>query len=1017
MSFLTEFGLTRTRFAYLLMVGLLMAGVVLYPDFSKREDPEITIRNAQVDVNFPGLPPEKMERLIAEKLERKVREIKEVKEINTVIKTGTLRVSVELKDEITKLDPIWQDLRDKMNDFKRELPDGAQGPFVNTDVGDVAIATIAMTAEGFAYNEMEATAKDLQRTLYTVKGVAKVEISGVQEERIWLELDARRIATIGAQVNTLINDLQAQNIILPAGELNADGASFLLEAGGDFQSLEDIENMLIQVSDDNFVRLKDIVTVRRGYVSPKEKPVFYNEKPALVVTVQMQPSFDIQQVGAGVKEMVETFEHTLPIGYELSFATFQPAEVTKSVNNALTNVGQTFIVVLLVVLLFLGVRSGLVIASIVPFAIMFSLIGMSLFGIALEQVSIAAVIISLGLLVDNGVVVVEDILRRIKEGADQKEAALQAGKQFAVPLLVSSLTTIFAFTPFFMMVGAEGEYAFSLGTVVALTLIGSWISAMYFMPLIAAKVLKVSPKDIVAEEEKKPSKLAAIYVPLLGAFTKRSGLVILVCYLLVFGAFQLFGFAKNQMFPESERGEVLVYMDMPKGTHIDYTERVAKQAMAWIDDSDINPEVINQIAYIGDGGPRFYLSLSPEDPDQAFAFFLVNTSSSEGASRFGERLKAHFYENIPEAIFRVKRLTMGAGESGTVEVEISGPDASALLNMGHDVKGMFAKAPGVIENKHDWGERIMKFLIDVDQDNARRLNISSQQMAQILSAYFDGYQISDFRQGNETIPIMLRSAERDRNSLDDLMNIAVPSQTSVASLEQVATLNSQLELSQIRRKDQVRTITVRAKSNVLTAGELHAFVSDDLDQMDLSGGYKITIGGELADASDTYGKLGKGLPFAFLLMVLAVVFQFNSMRRTAIIFMSVPLALIGVPVGLLVTGQPLSFFAILGIISLAGIVINNSIVLVDQIDIERKSMELLEAIKVAGAKRLQPILLTSITTVVGLMPLYLTGGALWTPLAAVMMFGLAIASVLTLFFVPAAYYMFYRKEAAAELQS
>ncbi|UTW59753.1 efflux RND transporter permease subunit [Kordiimonas sp. SCSIO 12603] len=1009
---LTEFGLSKSRFAYLLMVGLVMAGFILYPNFSKREDPEITIRNAQVDVKFPGLPPQKMEKLIAEQLERKVREIKEVKEINTVIKTGSLRTSVTLKDEYSDLDGIWQDLRDKMNDLKRDLPSGAQGPFVNTDVGDVAIATIALTAEGFSYNEMEETAKDLQRTLYTVKGVAKVEVSGVQEERIWLELDARRFATIGAQVNTLIDNLQKQNIILPAGELNADGASFQLEASGDFQSVEEIENMLIKINDaGDFVRLKDLVTVKRGYVSPKQKPIFYNLRPAVVVTVQMQPSFDIQQVGDGVKTATEAFEDGLPIGYKLDFATFQPAEVTKSVNNALSNVGQTFVVVLVVVLLFLGVRSGIVIASIVPFAIMFSLIGMSVLGIALEQVSIAAVIISLGLLVDNGVVVVEDILRRIKEGQSNHEAAVGAGKQFAVPLLVSSLTTMFAFTPFFLLVGNEGEYAFSLGTVVVLTLTGSWLSAMYFMPLIAAKVLKLSKKDMIPEEERKPSKLAEIYMPLLRPFTKRAGVVVLVCYALVFGSMQLFGYAKNEMFPASERGEVLIYMDMPKGVHIEATEAVAKATMRYIADKDINPEVVDHIAYVGDGGPRFYLALSPEDPDQAFAFFLVNTSSNEGANEFGERFKRYAFENIPDAVFRVKRLSMGAGESGTVEIELSGPDASRLLDMGNEVKEIFAQAPGVIENKHDWGQRVMKFLIDVDQDNARRLDITSEQMAQVLSAYFDGYQISDFRQASETIPIMLRASERDRNSVEDLLNIVLPGPDGLMSLEQVATLNTQLVMSQIRRKDQVRTITVRAKSNQLTAQELYNTIEADLNKVDLSGGYKITIGGELKDSSEIYGKLGAGLPFAFLLMILAVVFQFNSMRRSAIIFMSVPLALIGVPVGLLVTGEPLSFFATLGIISLAGIVINNSIVLVDQIDIEREETDLLSAIVAAGGKRLQPILLTSITTVVGLLPLYLTGGALWSPLAAVMMFGLAIASVLTLFFVPALYYMFYRREA------
>ncbi len=1016
MTSLTELGLTRTRFSLLLMVALVISGILLYVDFPKREDPEILIRTAIVDARYPGMTPERVENLIAEKIERKIREIKEVDEINTVLKTGSMRTYVNLKDEVTDLDPIWQELRDKMGDIERELPEGTHGPFVNTDFGDVSIATIAMTAEGFSYREMEETAKDLQRQLYTVDGVSKVDISGVQEERIWLELDTRRFGSIGAQVNTLVNDLQTQNVILPAGKLNAAGTTILLEASGDFKSVEDIENMLTQTSGgESFVRLRDVLDVRRDIVSPKEQPAYYNGRPALVVSVQMQPSFDVKNVGVDILEKVKSFEQQQPIGYKFEFATFQPDDVSKAINDALSNVAQTFIVVLLVVLAFLGVRSGLVIASIVPFAVMFTLLGMNVLNIALEQVSIAAVIISLGLLVDNGVVIVEDILRRIDEGSTRRDASMAAGKQFAVPLLVSSLTTIFAFTPFFLLVGAEGEYAFSLGSVVALTLIGSWISAMYFLPLIAANFLKRrSVEDSV--EEKAQSYLANWYGALLKSAIGKAGFVIVLSYGLIAGTVQLFAYVPNEMFPVSDRAEVLVYMDLPKGAHISGTEQVAKQVSSWISDQTTNPEVDDHILYVGSGGPRFYLSLNPEDPDPATAFFLVNTTSSEDADRFAARAKRYLFENQPEGRFTIKRLSMGAKESGQVDVEISGPDLEQLLQMGTGVVQMFAEAPGIIENKHDWGEKLIKFVIDIDQDKARRLDMSSQDMAQTLSAYFDGFAISDFRDADQTIPIMLRSTERDRNSVGDLLDIILPGGqgSELTPLEQLAVLKPQLENSQIRRKDQVRTITITGKSATLTADELYAFIKPNLDELDLSGGFSISIGGELEDSKEIYTKLGNGLPYAFLLMILAVVYQFNSLRRGLVIFMTVPLALVGVPIGLFVTGEPMSFFAMLGIISLAGIIINNAIVLVDQIDIELRSNDITTAITNAGMKRLRPILLTSITTVVGLAPLYFFGGNLWSPLAAVMMFGLAFASALTLFFVPAAYMLFFRRKYAVE---
>lgn len=1014
MKSLTSLGLEKARFTALLMVALVVSGVLLYMDFSKREAPEITIRTAIVEALYPGMSPTRVENLITETVERKIREIPEVDEIRTVLTTGRMRTYVDLKDHVNNLEPVWQSLRDKMTDVSRDLPEGAYGPFLNTDFGEVSIASIAMTAEGFSYREMEEAAKDLQRRLYTVEGISKAELHGVQEERIWLELDSRRLRAIGAQINILIDDLQNQNVVLPAGEINAEGSSILLESTGDFKSIEEIENMLTRAQGaEDFVRLKDLVTVRRGYESPADNKAYYNGRPAVVISVQMQPGFDIGDVGERLTAAVKTFEHGLPIGFALNFATYQPVEVERTVAGALSNVGQTFAVVLLVVLLFLGLRSGMVIASIVPFAVMFALLGMRVLDISLEQVSIAAVIISLGLLVDNGVVIVEDILTRVDSGSRRRDAALAAGKQYAVPLLVSSLTTIFAFTPFFMIEGAKGEYAFSLGAVLALTLIGSWISAMYFLPLVAAKFLKKrteGPEGEPVEVSHVIPGYARFYEKLLQPSLRAAALVIVGVYGLVFVMMQLFMILPNEMFPVSDRSEVLIYLDMPKSAHFEATEKVTMAVTDWIGDETTNPEVQDQIAYIGRGGPRFYLSLNPINPSPSRSFILVNAKTPEGAGVFADRAKRYFFENVPDARFTVKRLSMGASESGLVEIEIRGPGLETLLRLGRSVEEIFARVPGIVQNETDWGEKLVKMVIEVDQDKARRLGMSSQTLSQNLNAYFDGFEVSTFRDEDSNIPIMLRALEQDRDSLEDLLNIILPAGGNVVPLEQTAVLRPSLEYSQTWRKDQERTITVTAKSALFTAGELYAHVAEDIRALGIDGDYRMTVGGEIEESQEIYGDLGAGLPFAGLLMVLAVMFQFNSLRRTAIIFLSVPLVLVGVPLGLLVLGQPISFFAMLGLISLAGIVINNAIVLVDQIDIERADKSLSDAIVSAAGKRLRPILLTSITTVVGLLPLYLFGGPLWEPLAAVMMFGLAFASVLTLFFVPSVYMLMFRRE-------
>ena len=1015
MKWITALGLERSRLTLLVMIGLVAIGSMLYNGFPKREDPEITIRSAKVTVNYQGMGPHRMEELIADPVERKIREIQEVEDIKTTITTGRAQFDVIVYDQYSELAAIWQELRDKMEEVARDLPSESQGPFVNTNIGDVSIASIALTAEGFSFREMERSAKTLQRLLYTLNGIANVNLYGNQPERIWLEVDAERLAAIGVQMETLVNDLQAQNIILPAGSLNANGLSVILEASGDFQSVDEISNMLTQISDTgDFVRLGDIVTVRRGLVSPKQSPVFFNGRPAIIISVEMQSSFDISKVGEAILRTVEEYEQSLAIGYVLDFAAFQPKEVQKAVDSAVNNVLQTVVVVMIVMILFLGLRSGLVIATIVPLAVMFTLIGMSVLKLNLEQVSIAAIIISLGLLVDNGVVIVEDIVRRIDLGEPPHQAALQSGSQFSTPLLVSSLTTIFAFIPFFMMEGNAGEYAFSLGAVVAITLGGSWIAAMYFLPFVSKYALATKSKGETSksndvESQSDTESTNTVYSRVLALVLKYPVGVIATAYLLVFLAAQLMGKVPAQMFPLSDRSQVLIYQEMPRGTDISSTEASALSISDWIRDKSENPEIANHVLYIGSGGPRFYLALDPADPEPEVAFFLVNTETFEGALTFSSRAQRYLFEQHPEARFKIKRLSMGAGESGIVDVEISGDKPDKLLALAKQVENGFRALPNMTVNENNWGEKQVKVVIEIDQDKARRTQISSENMASLLSAYFDGYTISEYRENDQSIPIVLRAMERNRDSAEDLMNIILGSSGEAVALEQIATLQGQLEFSKIRRVNQVRTITVTAKSATLTAHELGDAIAPTIDSLDLSGGYNIQLGGELEDSADTYGKLIAALPVAFLLMLFAIVFQFNSLRRTAIVFMSIPLVVIGVPIGLIFFSQPLSFFGNLGLISLAGIIINNAIVLIDQIDIEREMLSVNEAIVTAANKRLRPILLTSATTILGLLPLYLFGSALWTPLAIVMMSGLALASVLTLIFVPACYSLFFSR--------
>ncbi len=1009
MDFLTRFGLERSRFTYLVMILVLIMGAGAYGNLAKRADPEITIRTAAVQATFDGMAPTRLEELIAVPIERKIREIGEVEDIETVITNGQALFYIHLYDRVSgsEIESAWEDLRNKMDDVVVELPDGTNGPFVNTDYGDVSIATIALTGDGFDLAYLEDVADEFRRILYQVPGITKVSFHGVQEERIWLELDTRKLASVGVQLNQLLSDLQAQNVILPAGKIDAGGTSVVLQANGDLQSVDEIRGVLTKVSGlAGYVRLSDLVDVRRGYVDPKETPAFFNGEPAIILSLEMASGTDIQILGAELLEVIESFERTQPLGISANISTFQETNVTEAVSGALSNVAQTFVVVFIAMLLFLGFRPAVVISCIVPFTIAFALTSMGLIGVDVEQVSIAAVIISLGLLVDNGLVVVEDIEGRINAGESPQEAAIDAGGQYVIPLAAASITTVSAFIPMLLMEGVEGEFAFSLGAVVSSMLLGSWLTALYVLPFLSVRLLRQKPAKTAGQK----SGLIRAY----GAFTRRLlpfGIpIIIATYLAVAFSGTQMSRLKSEMFPLTERADFLIYMDMPKEAAISETERQALEITDWLTDPDVNPGVKSVTAYIGDGGPRFYLSLNPSDPDPASAFLVVNTTDFEAAVETSTRARRVFIEQFPAARFRVTRLSNGGGEAGLVDVEISGPDADTLMAAGRKLEEAFADVPDIVKNEADWGNKVIKIVVDIAQDKAREFGVTSEDISSVMASYFSGTTYSTFREGDEQIPIVLRAASPFRDSAEDLANLSIAANGELISIDQVAEFHPTLEFSEIRRENQVRQIIVSAKSDSLAANQLLERVQPTIDGLDLGPGYKIHIGGELEDNADVNGQLGGNLPYAIGVMILALVFQFNSARRTLVTFMTIPIILIGAPYAMLITDRPMSFFAMLGLMSLMGIIINNAIVLINQIDLNLEHMEVGDASVNAAEQRARPIILTSLTTVGGLIPMAINGGALFEPMATIMIGGLLIASPMTLIFVPSVCYLFMRGE-------
>ncbi|MEM9330813.1 MAG: efflux RND transporter permease subunit [Pseudomonadota bacterium] len=1010
MDFLTRFGLEKSQFTVLMMIAIILLGLSSYLQIPKREDPEITIRTALVQFSFDGMSPERIENLIAIPVERKIREIAEVEDIETIITIGQVLFKVIAYDTVsgTALSDAWEDLRNKMNAVSAELPDGTAGPFVNTDYGDVSIATVGLTGDGFSLAELEDVAEELRTFLFRESGITKVTFYGTQDERIWLEVNTSKLASIGVQLEQLLNDLTAQNVILPAGEIDADGTRIVLEANGDLSSIREIKGVLTTVEGlSGYLRLSDLVDVRRGYVDPKNKPVFFNGNPAIVLAIEMVSDADIQDLGHRLNKRLNDFEASQPIGIDLEISTFQEENVTSAVNGALENVGQTFAVVFVVMFLFLGLRPAIVIACIVPFTICFALAGMVLVGVDIEQVSIAAVIISLGLLVDNGLVVVEDIEGRINDGGDPYQAALAAGSQYLVPLGVASVTTISAFLPMLLLEGVEGEFAFSLGAVVILMLLGSWITALYILPFICVRVLRRK-----ANASGQPSLLIRLY----GGLVRRLlpfGLPILILSLgAVYFSGTQFSLLKQEQFPFSERADFLIYMDLPKEAAVSETEKVALRVQKWLGNKELNPGVLNSTAYIGEGGPRFNLGLNPADPDPASAFIAVRMRSLEDVIETSNRARSFFIEELPEATFRITRLSQGGSESGVVDIEIFGPDADVLTNAARKLEAAISNLPSVVKNENDWGEKVLKIRIDIAQDKAREFGITSQNISEVMAAYFSGTAYSTYREDDSQIPIVMRATEASRNSIDDLENLSIATSSGIISIDQVAEFKPQLELSEIRRENQVRRIVVSGKSAELSAYQTLERLKPTIDSLELGSGYEILIGGEIEDSADVQTQMAGSLPIALGVMLAALMFQFNCIRRSSVTLLTIPLIAIGAPYVMLFMGQPMSFFAMLGLMSLMGIIINNAIVLINQIDIERETQPINDAIVSAAMARARPVMLTSLTTIFGLVPMALSGGLLFEPMAAMMIGGLLAASPLTLIFVPTVYRLFIRQESA-----
>lgn len=902
--------------------------------------------------------------------------------------------------------------------MQKDLPDGTRPSIVNDEFGDVAVITLALTADGFTMRDMYDMSKHIRDHLYGVRGTKKIDVVGVQRERIYLEINTAKLEKLGINPKDISNTLRQQNIIHPGGEIDAGARSFVVEPTGNYLSVGDIGDTLIKIPasrglKESVIPLKDIVNISRDYIDPPYQPSYFNGKPAVVFAISMLEGFNVLEYAPRALKEIENIKSTMPIGYNLDVATYQADVVANTINGVSLNVIQTLVIVLATVIMFLGFRTGSIVGALVPMVMVVSLALMNIFDIKLERMSLASLIISLGLLVDNGIVVAEDIMSRIENKIDRLEAIKQCGKELTVPLLTSSLTTILFFMPLMLAEHVAGEYTRSLSLVITIALLTSWVIAMTFTPLLCFYFIKI---DTTKPKDNKPSfmdKINKAYEVFLKGVLK-------IRYLFVLSMFALFIFSlyaakdlPKRFFPDSDRPQILVYAQLPAGTSSRNMDTHMQDVFKELNNKEQFEHIESFSAYVGFGGPRFVLSLAPEDPADNNGFIIVNIDDVENQAITMKQLDEILKTKFPDMFFRVKRMFLGSSDASEYKIQVIGPDEDVIYKKSQEVLQVLRSMPGNSELRTDWQNRIMKISVNVDQQRARRAEITSDDIAASLSAYFSGSMITQYREKDNIIPVIFRAEGDERFNIDRLRTISIYSSKRGENvpLMQIADFEGVNQYSQIARQDMFRTVSIIGTNNNVTAQDFKEMFDPHMEELskDLPINHKIAWAGVVKDSKEAQSALQANVPIAIGLIIVLLVGQFNSFRRPLIIMLTIPLSFIGAVWGLFISGSDLGFMVTLGLYSLAGIIINNGIVLIDRIDIERNSgKETYDAIISACVARLRPISMSTITTILGLLTLIIPHDPLFYGLSNAIAYGLAVGTILTLAVVPSLYAIFFR---------
>ena len=1007
---ITSYFMQNKLVASLLTVLLLLGGWRAFDGLPRLEDPEFIIKEAMIITRYPGASPAQVEQEVTFPIENAVQQLPTVDHVSSLSSTGLSQITVKMKNQYgaEALPQIWDELRRKVGDLQGRLPPGVQTPWVNDDYGDVFGLMITVFGDGFAYSDLMDYVDLLQRELILVEGVGKVDVAGQQAEQVFVEISTNRLSSLGIPVERLYSLLKTQNAVANAGGLKMSSEYIRFHPTGEFEDVGELADLIISLpGEKQLVRLGDGAEIRRGYQEIPSNVYLQDGRTAIVVGVSFASGSNVIQVGEAIQQRLQELEYQRPWGLEAAVFYNQPAQVVEALNSFLLSLAQAVAIVVGVLMIFMGLRTGILVGIVLLVTIMGSFIFISMKGLDLQRISLGALVVALGMLVDNAIVVVEGILIGMQRGKSKIQAAEDIVRQTRWPLLGATLIAIIAFAPIGLSEDATGEIAGSLFWVLLFSLFLSWFTAITITPFLAGLMLKIP-----AGEERDPYQGALFtgFRWLLDRAMRFRWATIALLVALLFIAIKSFGLVKNEFFPPMNTPMFTIDFWLPQGTDIRYTEeraRTVEQALRDI------PQVDSVMTTVGRGAMRFMLPYKPEKLYGSYTQFLVTTSSLEDIPEVTRQAFEYLQEHHPDALLNFKRLMVGPQPDGKIEARISGPDPDVLRQIAAEIKVIYRRQAGGTAVRDDWRSRTKVLRPQFSEAQARRAGISKTDIDDALLFSFAGKPIGLYRDGTKMLPIILRPPELQRDEVGTLQEIKVWSPTSASYIpldELITEFTVAWEDPLIIRRDRKRTITVMMEANPLvdiTVADLQASLQVEVEALDLPDGYEMEWGGEYEKSADAKGPIFETLPLGFLAMYLITVVLFNSIKKSLVVWCTVPLAVIGVSAALILTGKPFSFMALLGMLSLSGMLIKNGIVLMDQIAAEMgEGTAPYNAVFDAAVSRVRPVSLAAATTILGMIPLL--PDLFFQSMAVTIMGGLAFATLLTLIMVPVLYVTFFR---------